>query len=155
MYRNVETGPYAGLFSHDSYGRGVAYRSGENARVARARLLALVGILAVSVPFFLPWPFLAPPHGTRFYEIAAQVFPVLVLAWVVELRGTLRLNAGAQPGLALLAPLADAVLAVIGEGAALYAAGYGVSNHATFALTAGSLAFFGTRIIARATLLTP
>jgi hypothetical protein len=103
------------------------------------------------VPIVVPWFFVSPPHGPRFYEIVAQVFPVLVLVWVIELRGTVWLDVAAEPGLAILAPWADGLLFVVGEGTALYAAGYGVSNRVTFALTAGPLAFFGSRIFARAT----
>jgi hypothetical protein len=123
----------------------------ENEHMARPRLQALGGITLFVVPFVLPWLFVSPPHGPRFYELAAQVFPVLVLAWVIELRGTVWLDVKAEPGLAALAPWADGLLFVVGEGTALYAAGYGVSNRVTFALTAGPLAFFGPRIIARAT----
>jgi hypothetical protein len=119
--------------------------------MARPRLLALGGITLLVVPFVVPWLFVSPPHGPRFYEIVAQVFPVLVLVWVIELRGTVWLDVAAEPGLAALAPWADGLLFVVGEGTALYAAGYGVSDRATLALTAGPLAFFGSRIFARAT----
>ena len=70
---------------------------------------------------------------------------------MIELRGTVWLDVTAEPTLAALAPWADGLLFVVGEGTALYAAGYGVSNLATLALTAGPLAFFGSRIFARAT----
>jgi hypothetical protein len=117
--------------------------------VARQRLTTLAAIVLVVAPFFLPWPFLPPPHGTRFYEIVAQVFPVLVLAWVIELRGSFWSQRAGEPGLTAITPWADLVMFVLGEGAALYAVGYGVSNGATFTLTAGPLVFFGSRVIIR------
>ena len=60
--------------------------------MTRPRLLAFGGIVLLITPFIVPWLFLAPPHGPRFYEIVAQVFTVLVLAWVIELRGTVYLT---------------------------------------------------------------
>jgi hypothetical protein len=65
--------------------------------MARPRLLALGGITLLVVPFVVPWLFVSPPHGPRFYEIVAQVFPVLVLVWVIELRGTVWLDVAAEP----------------------------------------------------------
>jgi len=110
------------------------------------------GVFAIALfiaPFLLPWWFVAPPHGTRFYELVAQIFPILVIVWLIELRGTASHSAAPTLVIRRLGPWADAAMATLGEGVALYAAGYGVSDSMTFALTAGPLAFFGARVFLR------
>jgi hypothetical protein len=47
----------------------------------------LLGIALFVVPFLIPWWFITPPRGARFYELVAQLFPVLVIVWAIELRG--------------------------------------------------------------------